>query len=94
MWIAIVAVARGLRNSYELSAAGAIAVLGLPLVIVALAIFIWDWRKAVQEEAEEQAKPEAVIEVDPFAGGYPVPPLPGQILKEPNRKNVTEVQGG
>lgn len=94
MWIAIVAVARGLRNSYELSASGAIAVLGLPLVIVALAIFIWDWRKAVQEEAEEQAKPEPILEVDPFAGGYPVPPLPGQTLKEPNRKNVTEVQGG
>jgi NADH-quinone oxidoreductase subunit H len=95
VWIGIVAVARGLRNSFELSAAGAIAVLGLPLVMVVLAIFIWDWRKAVSEEKELEAeanKPE-VIEVDPFAGGYPVPPLPGQVLKEEKRTNM-EVQGG
>ena len=24
-------------------------------------------------------------EIDPFAGGYPVPPLPGQTLREPDR---------
>jgi NADH-quinone oxidoreductase subunit H len=94
IWIAIVAIARGLRNSYELSAAGAIAVLGLPLVLVALAVFIWDWRKAIKEEELEQNQPEAVVEINPFAGGHPVPPMPGQTLKEPNQKNLTEVQGG
>lgn len=95
VWIGIVAIARGLRNTLELSAVGAIATLGLPLVLVALGIFIWDWRKAVKEEAElDQAEiPQAVVEVDPFAGGHPVPPLPGQILKEPTRKGM-EVQGG
>ena len=93
IWIAIVAIARGLRNSYELSAAGAIAVLGLPLVLVALAVFIWDWRKAVKEEQAASEPIEEITEIDPFAGGYPVPPLPGQVLKEPNRKNM-EVQGG
>lgn len=93
IWIAIVAIARGLRNSYELSAAGAVAVLGLPLVLVALAVFILDWRKAVKEEREAALPKEEIIEIDPFAGGYPVPPLPGQILKEPNRKNM-EVQSG
>lgn len=93
IWIAIVAIARGLRNSYELSAAGAVAVLGLPLVLVALAVFILDWRKAVKEEHEAALPKEEIIEIDPFAGGYPVPPLPGQILKEPNRKNM-EVQSG
>lgn len=95
VWIGIVAVARGLRNSFELSAAGAIAVLGLPLVMVALAVFIWDWRKAIAEEKELEAEanqPE-VVEVDPFAGGHPVPPLPGQVLKETTRAN-REVQGG
>jgi len=24
-------------------------------------------------------------EIDPFAGGFPVPPLPGQTLREPER---------
>ncbi len=95
VWIGIVAVARGLRNSFELSAAGAIAVLGLPLVMVVLAIFIWDWRKAVSEEKEleAEANKSEVVEVDPFAGGYPVPPLPGQVLKEEKRSSM-EVQGG
>ena len=63
--------------------------------MVALAVFIWDWRKAITEENElaaEAIKPE-VVEVDPFAGGYPVPPLPGQVLKETKRSNM-EVQGG
>ena len=30
----------------------------------------------------------ADLVVDPFAGGYPVPPLPGQTLKEPLRRPV------
>ena len=27
-----------------------------------------------------------VTEINPFAGGHPVPPLPGQVLVEPNKK--------
>lgn len=31
---------------------------------------------------EEPKKPAAEGEFDPFAGGYPVPPMPGQVLPE------------
>ena len=41
---------------------------------------------ADKEEAEAASGPPNVV--DPFAGGYPVPPLPGQTLKEPERRPV------
>ena len=39
-----------------------------------------DNKKIEQDAARSAPAPE---EIDPFAGGYPVPPLPGQRLKEP-----------
>jgi NADH-quinone oxidoreductase subunit H len=47
---------------------------------VLLAYYIWEGRQADKRAARELTAPE---EVDPFAGGYPVPPLPGQRLREP-----------
>jgi NADH-quinone oxidoreductase subunit H len=58
-----------------------LAVVGL---FVLLGILVWDrWAQGRAVEREERmAVPE---EVDPFADGYPVPPLPGQKLVEPRR---------
>ncbi|WP_414694589.1 NADH-quinone oxidoreductase subunit NuoH [Pedococcus sp.] len=47
---------------------------------VLLAYYLWEGRAAEARAAREAAPPE---EIDPYAGGYPVPPLPGQRLKEP-----------
>ena len=53
-------------------------------VIAVLALVIgWMW-DARAERRELQAHPEAPDEIDPYAGGYPVPPLPGQRLREPS----------
>jgi len=82
-WIVIVAITRGLRNSLDLPTGQTIALLGLPLIAVALAVFIADWRKANAEVSFEEAEVE-ITEVNPFAGGHPVPPLPGQVLVEPS----------
>jgi NADH-quinone oxidoreductase subunit H len=81
-WISIVAITRGLRNSLDLPTGQTIALLGLPLIAVALAVFVADWRKA---NAEIQREEEVFVikEINPFAGGHPVPPLPGQVLVEP-----------
>ena len=53
-------------------------------VIAVLALFGgWAWdRRAEQREALLHA--EIPDEIDPYAGGYPVPPLPGQRLREPS----------
>lgn len=82
-WIVIVSITRGLRNSLDLPTGQTIALLGLPLIAVALAVFIADWRKANAEVSNEEAEVE-ITEVNPFAGGHPVPPLPGQVLVEPS----------
>ncbi len=58
-----------------------LTLLGIGLVVL-LGIFAWD--RSAQRRAAEREEREAVPdEVDPFAEGYPVPPLPGQTLVEP-----------
>jgi NADH-quinone oxidoreductase subunit H len=85
VWISIVAITRGLRNTLDLPTGQTIALLGLPLILVALIVFIIDWKKANIRENKEEVNLE-VTEINPFAGGHPVPPLPGQVLVEPNNK--------
>jgi NADH-quinone oxidoreductase subunit H len=73
IWTIFVAVARymlsaGLQRQFFLTIA-ALAVVGLLLSMV------WD-AVAGRRKVEE----EPVTEFDPFAGGYPVPPMPGQTL--------------
>ncbi len=58
--------------------------LGLVVVSVAGGIMLLIGRAERSAAAKAQAR-EAPTEVDPFAGGYPVPPLPGQRLVEPRR---------
>ena len=61
-----------------------------PVLYAVLALagsWYWDMRRADAEE-REQAAASPPTSVDPFAGGYPVPPLPGQTLKEPSRRPV------
>lgn len=56
-------------------------IVGALAVIVLGATWIWETKVEQRSRAQEEADrlPE---EVDPFAGGHPVPPLPGQRLAE------------
>ena len=54
-------------------------ILGAALLLMIAGFTLWD-RASERRRAQEQT--ESVIDVDPFAGGYPVPPLPGQRLVE------------
>ena len=43
----------------------------------------WIWESKVEARSQaEQAAAEVPDEIDPWAGGYPVPPMPGQRLVE------------
>jgi NADH-quinone oxidoreductase subunit H len=86
-WIVIVATARALRaeNNWDL------AELARTLVgpMLALVVIVW-----IAEEIRERRKaknvtaaPAPVAEFDPFAGGHPVPPMPGQAL--PSTSSLT-----
>ncbi len=75
-WIMIVATIRALRNQAELSTTGLLV--GGAVIIGVLLVATWAWqsaadRKAVAREQAAQRRP-----YEPYAGGFPVPPLPGQ----------------
>ena len=42
--------------------------------------WVWDGQARGGDRPLERRE-----EIDPFAGGYPVPPLPGQRLREPSQ---------
>ncbi len=75
-WIMIVATARGLRNSMNWSSTNMLTKVGLPL---AIALLVWT---VVDELRDRKSrKKQATVPVAPydaFAGGHPVPRLPGQ----------------
>lgn len=51
-------------------------------VFVLIGILVWD-RYAQRRAAAREEAQEVPEEIDPFADGYPVPPMPGQRLTEP-----------
>ncbi len=91
-WVVVVAFIRGSQLGYFGDAAITVAGRSFPvftlvlIVIAALAAllisYLWENRVDERNAARDAPAPE---EIDPFAGGYPVPPLPGQRLKEPAR---------
>ncbi|HWC24795.1 MAG TPA: NADH-quinone oxidoreductase subunit NuoH [Flexivirga sp.] len=55
----------------------------ITIVIIVLLVLAAAWIYDYKAAAREKAIPEQPTEIDPYAGGYPVPPLPGQVLREP-----------
>jgi NADH-quinone oxidoreductase subunit H len=90
-WVVAVAFIRGAQLGFlgtsRVTIAGlafSVATLVIVSVVAVLALaiaWIWDGKREARIAAAEVAPPE---EIDPFAGGYPVPPLPGQRLREPS----------
>jgi len=56
-----------------------IIVVGVISAIALAVAWVWEGKRAA--DAVPIERPE---EIDPFSGGYPVPPLPGQRLREPS----------
>ncbi|WP_328583168.1 NADH-quinone oxidoreductase subunit NuoH [Streptomyces sp. NBC_00370] len=97
VWLMLVATVRALRNenygftSILLYVAGAI-------IVILLLSFVVDMFRNKQEKEAAAREPEAPA-FDPMAGGFPVPPLPGQALppvprRTPRRERELIVSGG
>jgi len=71
VWIVVIATYKGLRNEYGADLRTSLLWIALLLVVVAAFAFFLDVRRAPDE-------PEQPAPFDAFAGGHPVPPLPGQ----------------
>ena len=59
-------------------------IVGVLAVLVLGSTWIWETHVEKRTKAQEEAD-QVPDEIDPFAGGHPVPPLPGQRLVEPER---------
>jgi NADH-quinone oxidoreductase subunit H len=70
-WILIIATLKGIQNEYGNDLRTTLLWIALLLVVVAAFTFVLDLRRGPEPVAEPE-------EFDAFAGGYPVPPLPGQ----------------
>ena len=90
-WIMIVATARALRNEVSLTTTqiliGGVIVIGVLLVGSWLVQSRQDRRDVLEAEAETAAR-EAVF--DPMAGGFPVPPMPGQQFTYTSRRSLAQ----
>ena len=66
----------------------------LPLLVIVLISYTLDLRRKKSDEAEElRVAVEAEQDFDPFAGGFPVPPMPGQIAQPSRRSKITISSG-
>jgi NADH-quinone oxidoreductase subunit H len=80
LWVVVASAMRVLRTSGDLSSAQRYGIIGGLVVIVFGLLAAYESnqrREAALEAGRHEVAPETL---DPFAGGYPVPPLPGQTL--------------
>jgi NADH-quinone oxidoreductase subunit H len=94
VWILIVSVARYLRSSGGLESRNLLFVASAVLILVVSISYILDLRHKKADEVEAQLFAlEAEKEFDPFVGGFPVPPMPGQVAQPSRRTKVTISSG-
>ncbi|MBD8057435.1 NADH-quinone oxidoreductase subunit NuoH [Cellulomonas sp. JH27-2] len=80
-WLVLVALVQGMRKFWEIDRSVLFGAAGVLVVFIVITAFLPERKKP---EPPPPAKPEPF---DAFAGGYPVPPLPGQVLPPSPRRD-------
>jgi NADH-quinone oxidoreductase subunit H len=80
VWIVVASILRGLIGSAD--ATRTERLIGMAGIIVVVSMTLWVFGYFSEPVEREPAEP--VDELDPFSGGFPVPPLPGQRLVRTN----------
>jgi NADH-quinone oxidoreductase subunit H len=90
LWVVAVAFIHGAQLAFFGANTGtaSIIVVGVFAAVVLPVAWIWEGKHEAAMVREEP--PE---EIDPFAGGYPIPALPGQRLREPSRQSAISLPG-
>ncbi len=83
VWLVAVAVVQGIMNFTEIQQSTLLIAIAIAFGVVILLLLLWPERKVTQIE-----EPEA--EFDAYAGGYPVPPMPGEQLQPSARRRRRE----
>lgn len=93
-WVMIVSTARYLRSSGSIDTQTLLFVAGGILVAgVGISTILESRAKKVAALEEERAQLAAEQPFDPFAGGFPVPPMPGQKAVPSRHKSLTVTSG-
>ncbi len=88
-WIIIVAVARALRNDVDFSNQSLLLVGAAVIVLLLLVSWAFQAKSDRKQAAlDEAVAAEALVTVDAAAGGYPVPPMPGQEVTITTRRSM------
>lgn len=91
VWILIVATARALRNEVSLTTTQILAGGAVIIVILLLGSWAIQTRQDRREQAEADAEAAASnAPFDPMAGGFPVPPMPGQQFAYTSRRSLAQ----
>ena len=91
-WILIVATARVLRNDVTMSNTQILLIGGAIIVVLLVGSWILQSRADRKAAAQEAADAAALARpFDAMAGGYPVPPMPGQQVNLPTRRATSSV---
>lgn len=75
-WVMVIALLRGLTNHGLLQGPVLWILIGVVVLALLAVLFLGG------DEKKDQGEPLELVAFDAFAGGYPVPPLPGQTLPE------------
>ena len=83
IWILVIATLKGIQNEYQVDLRTTLIWVAVILLVLAGFAFIFDVRRGVPGQVPSDEP------FDAFAGGYPVPPLPGQELTVTRRAKAT-----
>lgn len=83
LWILVIATLKGIQNEYQVDLRTTLLWVAVILLVLAGFAFVFDVRRGSREVATDEPA------FDAFAGGYPVPPLPGQELTVTRRAKAT-----
>lgn len=91
-WILIVAIARYLRSTGGVESRNLLFAASAVLLLIVMISYALDLRRKKSDELEsDRLAIAATQEFDPFAAGFPVPPMRGQVA-QPSRHSVLAVQ--
>ncbi|CAB4863246.1 unannotated protein [freshwater metagenome] len=93
VWIVIVATSRALRQSANVNSSSLLVGVGIVLAILVVLSFALDSMLAKRLPQDSETEFELDVEFDAFAGGYPVPPMPGQKRPQPAAAQQTITSG-
>ena len=89
-WIVVASVARYAIGPDGSAYLQVMVAFGFSLVLLIISSYFAQVHRDRRAEAHEAAEAASAEPVDPFAGGHPVPPMPGQELIEPSNLPAVE----